>query len=323
MLSLLFTMLLAAPPQIRAVAVAPHFDGARTPASTAQKIDEIAALGATHVQLVVQWGQADIYGHTIAPYRWGTDDAEIRRLIAYAHQRGLKVFLFPVLRLATLRPGEWRGTLEPQDRAQWWAGYRRFILHYAQLAAETQVELYSVGSELGAMEHERLRWLALILAVRGHFSGALTYSANWDHYTKVRFWPALDLIGVNGYHPLSERDDASEAELGARWITLRDQLLRWRPKNRPLLLTEVGYPSVDGAARRPWHYTSAAAVDLEEQRRAWAAVYAAWHDQPDLIGLCVWAWHGTGGPSDGDYTVRHKPAAAIIRRWFKGVPNPR
>ena len=53
------------------------------------------------------------------------------------------------------------------------------------------------------------------------------------------------------------------------------------------MLTEVGYPSVDGGAVWPWDYTRGGAVDVEEQRRGFAALARAWAGH-DLAGLFVW-----------------------------------
>lgn len=315
MISLFLGLLLAAPP-VRGVALAPHFEGERTAAQMRARVDEIAATGANWVQLVVQWGQREVRSVAIAPYRWGTDDAEVAALARYAKGKGLKVFIFPVLRLESLGPGDWRGTLRPADRGAWWASYRRFILHYAALAQAVGADLFSVGSELGSMEPDLTRWTGLVAAVRAVYHGRVTYSANWDHFHEVRFWPALDVVGVNGYFPLTKRDDAPEADLRGTWGFVRDRILAWRPKDKPLMFTEIGYPSVDGAARRPYHYGGDGALDLEEQRRAYAAFVAAWGAQPALAGVFVWAWTGPGGPEDKGYGLKGKPALEILRAWF-------
>ncbi|MCA9546713.1 MAG: hypothetical protein KC613_20045 [Myxococcales bacterium] len=313
--AVLLALLLAAPP-VRGVALAPHFEGERTVAQVQARVDEIAATGANWVQLVVQWGQREVRSVDIAPYRWGTDDGEIRALARHARAKGLKVFIFPVLRLEAMGPGDWRGTLRPADRAAWWAAYRRFILHYAALARDVGAELFSVGSELGSLEGDLARWTGLVAAVRAVYPGRLTYSANWDHFHEVGFWPALDVVGINGYFPLSRRDDASEAELRATWAFIRDRILAWRPKDKPLMFTEIGYPSVVGAARRPYHYGGDGALDLEAQRRAYAAFVSAWGEEPALAGVFVWAWTGPGGPQDKGYGLRGKPALGILRAWF-------
>ena len=318
---LLLALALFTPPTLRGLTVAPHFEGVRTQAGLDAQVDEVAALGANQLQIVVQWGQHDIRSSAIAPYQWGTDDEEIRRVIRHAHRRGLGVLLFPIVHVAQKARGEWRGKLVPGDGAAWWRDYRRFILHYAQLAASEGVSLFSVGSELGSMERDEARWRALISEVRAVFPGALTYSANWDHFLNVGFWDALDLVGLNAYHPITTRADATEAELRIAWVLIRDQILRWLSfVRRPLVFTEVGYPSVDGGAVRPYAHDSDRPVDLEEQRRAYAAFVGAWRGQEALHGTYFWVWQGAGGPTDAGYTPRGKPALDVLRGWYRGTP---
>ncbi|MEZ4469944.1 MAG: hypothetical protein R3F60_03880 [bacterium] len=158
--------LLAAPPPVRCVALAPHFEGEATAADFEQKVREIKEIGANLVLVVVQWGQVDHTSDTLGPYQWGTDDAEVRTLIGQARAAGLDVLVFPIVKLARILPGRWRGTLAPRDRRRWWAAYEAFILHYATLAAEAGAGWLSVGSELGTMEPDEADWRQLIGRVR-------------------------------------------------------------------------------------------------------------------------------------------------------------
>lgn len=316
MIGLLLTVLLSAPP-IKGVSIAPHYAGTRRPADMDRLVDSARAFGANSVQIIVQWGQLDVNSTEIAPYRWGTNDAEIRRMIRYAHARQLSVLLFPIDRLKAQGPGAWRGTLDPADRPGWWAAYRRFIVHYARLAADEQVAMLSIGSELGSMEADEQQWRALIDEVRARFPGRLTYSANWDHFFKVPFWDALDVVGVNAYFPITGRDDASQAELTEAWAGTRLALRLWlRGQGKTLVFTELGYPSVEGGARRPYYYGGGGALDLEEQRRAFAAVIDTWRGDDHLEGLFIWRWSMAEGPLDRGYTPKGKPAGALLRAWF-------
>ncbi len=300
---------------IRAVALAPHFEGERDPAQLEQMLDEISALGADHLSLIVQWAQADIYSAEIAPYPWGTDDVEIRRLIRSAKKRGLKVLLFPILKVEKEGPGEWRGRLAPKDPEAWWYAYRAFILHYAELGAQEGVGLLSVGSELGSMESARDRWLSLIRAVRARFSGQLLYSANWDHYTQVSFWSALDIAGVSAYFPLSSALEPSLEDLKRSWSLIRDGLRLWAKfVGKPLIFTELGYRSLKGTAQRPYHYSSGAQRDDQAQFQAWRAFVEVWQREPTLSGLVLWIW-SRDGPTG--YCPKGRPAEELIRDFFK------
>ncbi|MCC6749519.1 MAG: hypothetical protein IT371_17775 [Deltaproteobacteria bacterium] len=304
-------------PFLRGMALGHYTDLPRV--ELAAKLRELKALGASHVSIVAQWSTRDVRSTSIAPRPdHTTPDAVLERMIAHARTQGLSVLLFPILDVQRRKPLEWRGTLKPTDWDAWWRSYRRFILHYARLAARTRAAILCVGSELVTTEGMRERWVELIAEVRKVYRGALLYSANWDHFEPVSFWEHVDLVGVTAYHSLAQKNDAPEEEMYLSWLRVRDTLGRWsRRLARPFIFTEVGYPSQDGGAVHPWDYTQGTAADPEEQRRAYRAFVRAWHGDKTLAGVFFWDWYGSGGLMDTQYTPRHKPAESVIRHWFR------
>jgi hypothetical protein len=289
-----------------------------------RRIDEVAATGATWVALVVSWEQADVRATAIARSpRVTAPDPEVRRALRRARAAGLRAMLFPILTVRATGMGEWRGALRPRDVDAWWSSYERFISHYAALAAAESAAALVVGSELGFAETWRDRWYHLLSRVERVYAGELVYSANWDHYRQVSFLARLDHLGVSAYFELAEHGKASQAELTSAWRRAAAELRAFaRAKRVSLWLTEVGYPSRDAAAARPWDYTATGPIDLEEQRRCFAALIAAWDGAPELGGIFVWNWWGEGGPRDGDYTPRGKPAEKLLRWWFGATGPP-
>jgi len=287
-----------------------------------RRVDEVASTGATWVALVTSWSQNDVSSSLIARSADVTaPDAAVRNAMRRARARGLRVLLFPILTVRQTRVGEWRGALRPRDVSTWWLSYERFILHHAGLAASESAAALVVGSELGFAEGWRDRWFHLISRVEKVYDGELVYSANWDHYREVSFLARLDHLGVSAYFELADDGEASEAELVRAWRRSAAELRAFaREKQVSLWLTEVGYPSRDAAAARPWDYTAEGRLDLEEQRRCFAALIAAWDGAPELNGLFVWNWWGEGGPRDRDYTPRGKPAERLLRDWFTAAP---
>jgi hypothetical protein len=283
-----------------------------------RRIDEVAGTGATWVALVVGWEQEDVRAAAIAPSaRVTAAEPDVRRALRRARERGLRALVFPILTLRRTAMGEWRGALRPRDPDAWWRSYERFILHHARLAAQESAAALVVGSELGFAEGWRDRWYHLLSRVEAVYAGELVYSANWDHFRQVSFLARLDHLGVSAYFELTSDRDASEAELAGAWRRIAAELAAFaRAARVSLWLTEVGYPSRDGAALHPWDYSAPGAVDLEEQRRCFAALVAAWDGEPALAGLFVWNWWGEGGPRDRDYTPRGKPAERLLREWF-------
>jgi len=280
----------------------------------------VADAGATHVALVVSWEQADVRASTIArsPRVTAPDDELVAALRRAARLR-LRAIVFPVLSVRAMGEGQWRGALRPRDVDAWWVAHERFILHYAAIAAAGGAAGLVVGSELGFSEGWRDRWYHLIARVERVFRGEIIYSANWDHFRSVSFAARLDHLGVSAYFPLARDGSADQAELDRSWRRHRDALVSFANAEKvSLWLTEVGYPSRDGAAAHPWDYGADGDVDLGEQYRCFAALVAAWNGEPALEGLLVWNWWGEGGPRDRDYTPRGKPAATLLRAWFKG-----
>lgn len=298
---------------------------AKDPAhSYESEIKEIKETGADHVSLVVSWYQKDIHAAEIYP-RWErvsdfetVSDSKIVQVIRQAHRVGLKVFLFPILRIEERKEKEWRGSLEPRDAGEWLTSYRGFTLHYARLAAENGVELFSVGSELCSMENNLKFWKKLIAEIRLFYSGKLLYSANWDHYKKIKFWEDLDYLGLNGYYELADGSSPTIHEITKKWWEIENDITSWQERHRKkIIFTEIGYPSMDGGCRKPWDYTREAEVDLQEQALCYEAFFLSWKNRSGLAGVYFWNWYGQGGENDRTYTPRGKPAEEVLTKWFR------
>lgn len=282
-------------------------------------VDEVVATGATHLSVVWVWWQDDVRATEIraVPERSATDE-QVKDTLQYAKQAGLHVTAFPIVRLLRSTRAEWRGKIAPTSEDEWWASYDAYILHNAQLAASAGADRFCVGSELLTRERMRARWQSLIDRLRLDTpSLELLYSANWDHFQPVSFWDLVDVVGMTGYWELTKDNDATVTDLLRAWLPIRADVEGFaRRVGRPIVLTEVGYPSLDGGAAWPWDETRQAPVDLEEQRRAYEAFARGWAGSPALQGVYFWNWFGFGGAEDTNYTPRGKPAADVLRSWF-------
>ncbi len=285
---------------------------------------EIRDLGASHVSFTVAYYQehaksTSIYEHP----RFTAPLSTLARALGQAQDLGLRSMVFPIIRLERPRSDkEWRGTLAPSDAEAWWQSYSATMLPLCQLATRQGVSILSVGSELSTLDQsrDRRRWQALISRLRQEFSGLLLYSGNWDHYRDVGLYDLVDLAGLCGYFPLARRDYASPApveQLTEAWRQKRRELEQFAAGiGRPLVLTEVGYLSQRGAAAWPWAEGASEPVDLEDQRRCYAAFHTAWAGATSLRGVYFWNYYGWGGRASRGYTPRHKPAGQEIERYF-------
>ncbi len=306
------------------------------------ELDRVAELGCNAVQIVTPVfqpnGASDRPRLLQRPYRGPTDD-DLLAVLRHARRLGLHVALMPQVNFTEPRGNEWRGKLMPDDWDAWWTGYREVTLHFAELANDAGIDVFVVGCELLTTltsRHEE-RWRSLIADVRETFPGRLTFSTTWDSYERVRFWDALDFLGVSGYWDLTtqarDRDDPTPRELDRAWRPIRKALLAFaEEQGKPLLLTEVGYPSLPWALKDPWNYVADDAVeaDAAAQTAGYRALLRAWSGlvpappgagEPDPIaGLLFYEWsvYSKGGPFDRGYTVQGKPAEAVLRRYFSG-----
>jgi hypothetical protein len=258
----------------------------------------------------------------------GESDEALAHMIFVAHQAGMRVMLKPQIWLRGGRfPGDIRFTQEDDYRA-WWAEYRQWILHYARLAEREGADLFCAGTELQQVSRREADWRRLIAEIRRVYRGPLTYAANWgSEFESLTFWDALDYLGLDNYYPLAEADGSPPAaalEERARQLAARVEAVsrKWR---RPVILTEVGYPSSPGAARQPWREVFEGPIDLDLQARCYEAAFRAFYHHPWLSGMFWWKWPSGGfggGPEDRSLTPQDKPAALILQSWYRGPRNP-
>lgn len=302
------------PAQIRGVALPMHSRDAQY--DYERELTEIAGLGAKWVslQLVTMQERVDSSEVPLTSERTPTE-ARLRATIGRARELGLDVLLLPIVLIRNPGPEDWRGTLAPVDRNAWWESYARYILHIVSIAADEGAGAVALGSELATLERDEERWKWLIANARLRYAGLLTYSANWDHFDRVRFWRELDFAGMTAYFELSDAPEPTVEQLTEGWRHGFAEMQRLaRLSHAPVLLTEVGMPSLKGAAGSPWDYTARGEVDLGMQARSFEAFGKLFtKEEPTFLGMLLYDWWGYGGAEDTGYTAREKPAEAIWR----------
>ncbi len=221
-----------------------------------------------------------VHGPGAGPYR-----DQLLAILRQARARGMRTALLPIVLLSDPVKDEWRGHIRPDDWPCWWKSYAGVMDYFVDVANEGEVDLLSVGSELLSTEAQTDRWAGLIRHVRKRYDGQLTYSTNWDHYHVPQFWPLLDLIGMNAYWDLTvEAADPEQPhfdEVVARWRHIRAEVLAFaRRQKKPVLFTELGYPSLPWGLRDPWNYVNRDGVAATPQVQAlgYSAFLSAWDD---------------------------------------------
>jgi len=297
-------------------------------------VDQIAELGANALIVLTPMMQRYVTsnGMEYDPEKCATDE-QLIAIFERARQRGLHTTLLPIVLLE--HPGEkdWRGVIRPDDWDQWWNAYDGFIDRFVSVANRAEVDLLIIGSELNSTEDMTDRWTEISARVRRDFDGQIGYSANWDRFDKMELWPLVDVMCVSSYFEL-ERDDpaASVQRLADAWKPERSKMLRVARKwDKPLLISEIGYPSVPWASAHPWNYVvkAGAEADHEAQARAWNAFFRAWtsvfrdQDTP-ARGFFAYHWtpYYTGDAWDCSYGVKGKPSLEILKTGFARIRQP-
>jgi hypothetical protein len=268
------------------------------------------------VTLFVVWEQADATSTVVAPGYRTVPTANLVAAIRSAHAAGLRVILRPYVDVAD---GGWRGGIVPSSPPTWFASYTRFVLKYADLARRERVTGLVVASEMSALSSSADQWRALVARVRRHFTGFLTYQANWDEATRVAWWSSLDAISISAYYPLADHPSASVAQLVAGWRRWYAQIDRMRQlTGKPVMFGEIGYRTVTTAAVEPWVITGAP-FSAAAQRNAYEAALRVWYRVPWFAGFEWWYLPPQRALVAGFTGADHRPAPGtlqLLSRWY-------
>lgn len=261
---------------------------------------------------------------------WGERDEGLKITTQYAKENGIKTILKPHIWLRD-QEGKWRGEIKmktEEDWQKWFSDYEDFILHYARVAEDAEMEMLCIGTELHQTCIEREEdWRKLIAKIRAIYSGELTYAANFsDEYQDVKFWDALDYIGVQGYFPLTDKENPSVDDLRKGWAIPLKNLEEFSIQyDKPILFTEVGYKSTKDAGIDPWEWPQRINAEEREkifseetQANAYQALFDEVMDEPWFAGLHIWKWYPNYGNSRNssefniDFTPQKKQAEQVI-----------
>lgn len=304
--------------------------------ASAQGLDEVVGMQANSVAITASYYMAsstasDIY----ADARKTESITNVAKAVDDAHARGLSVLLKPHVDALDGLP---RMQMAPADVAAWFADYKAILMEYAVMAEAKGAEMVSLGTEIDGLTTGAYRgyWVDIIDSMRAVYSGKLTYGANWDGAGKVSFWDKVDVVGVDGYVPVSQATNPSMADLVAGWTEVpADTYYRTifqglspvdyyrtiaEAAGKPFVFTEIGYRSVDGAARQPFESNAPGAADAQEQADLYQAFLQVWSEQGAWFkGGFIWHWSPlASAPTATDYQTEDKPAEGVIRDWFSG-----
>ena len=263
---------------------------------------------------------------------WTPSPAGCRELLRHCKKNNLKVLIKPHLVLSKktspldkVKPkSDWRGNIDFNQEADWRRlekNYLDFILSWAQLAEEEEVDAFFIGTELKSFVKKRPQfWEEVITKVNELYTGPISYSSNWDNYNNINFWHRLHFIGVNSYFPVSNKSVPTISQTKNNWTPIKEalhDLATLEKKN--ILLTEFGYRNIEQAGKAPWLHvsqTNSTKSDASQYNLLSAFFETIWKEDYILGGL-LWNWTQKTPPhGNTDFSIQNKPSEQLVRDWY-------
>ncbi|MCM4155547.1 glycoside hydrolase [Gramella sp. AN32] len=250
----------------------------------------------------------------------------IEHAISLLHQKNISVMMKPQIWIR----GQFTGDLSFKSKGEWKefeTSYREFILLFTRIAAENDVEIMCMGTELFNFVKSRPEfWKKLISEVRKEFKGKLVYAENWDKVDLVSIWKDLDYIGVDAYFPINMEAAPDVEKIKKGWQIHKNMLANLsKDFNKPVLFTEYGYRSVDYALKEPWDSGRENYItNYGLQARALSVLYEEIWPEPWFAGGYLWKWHqdeSAGGLENDRFTPQNKPAENVVKEYYRKFRN--
>jgi hypothetical protein len=246
-----------------------------------------------------------------------------KQYIEELENKAIKIMLKPQIWIGH---GQFTGYVEMTNEANWKIledSYSNFILEYAALAEEKEVDMFCIGTELEKfIENRPEYWGRLISKIKSIYKGKLTYAANWDEYKRTPFWNELDYIGIDAYFPVSDSKTPTVEECLEGWKKhITEIKSTFETYKKPILFAEFGYRSVDFAGKEPWlSDRTMTEINLQAQVNATQALFETFWKEDWFAGGFVWKWFHNhdraGGLNDSQFTPQNKPAEIVIKKNY-------
>ena len=235
--------------------------------------------------------------------------------IRVAKKLGMKVMLKPHIAYWGSK-FSWRGDITFSTEEDWnrfFTSYTTWIVSQAKLAQKGGADLFSVGLEYKLTESREKEWRAVIAEVRKVYKGRLTYSANWDSFQQVKFWDALDVIGIQAYFPLSQKENPSQKDIEAGWDSVLAGIRKFaKPLGKTFIFTELGYNRSSKAAKEPWSYDQGGPNADELKLRCMRAALSRLPKETMLEGVFLWKWFPDDRETSWDFILQYEAMKKVI-----------
>ncbi len=271
--------------------------------------------GITDLFLIPYYFSNDEHSDSIFPTAQTISDSELVEAIRLSRYSGFSVALKPQIDLLNGIP---RYRIVPGNIKKWTEQYAAFIKKYIAISVATGLNRFVIGTELDHVS-ETDEFIRIVSQARSMFSGQILYAASFDHAINATIWKYVDAIGVDAYFNLDNGSHYSINTLMDSWNYWLDVMSAISSNyGKPIILTEVGYVSRDGATKNPGSWEKSASYNGQVQADCYKALLSQACSCKKIIGIFWWQWelHGIGGVNNIDYTPRDKPAEQVIRDYW-------
>jgi hypothetical protein len=291
---------------------------------------------------------------------YGPSDQALVRLIEEARARGLQLALHPRLRFIESSPDTWWRTAQRDQ--DWWStwfdSYRAFLLGYAQLAADNDVELLIVGgpgaapaypggrladgSPTGVPANAGSRWMGLLGELRAIYRGRIAVEIEMSQAPPqpLEFLAGADEIIVYWHPPLlGENGGARPQEMAQAAAQHLQTLIQAAGLGGIPLSLSVEYLSIDGSALGCVADSGGACLpaeafalggglsrgltaDPQEQATAIAASLAAASANPAVRAVYLRGFVPFIQLQDLSASPHGKPAQWLLPIWHEEINRP-
>lgn len=298
---------------------------------TQENIDPIKNVNADYVTLMPFGFIKDLTNPEISfnteQHWYGETKEGITQYTNLLQNNGFKIMLKPQI---WIWHGEFTGNLKMDTEQDWLlleTSYSAFILEFAALAQELQIDFFCIGTELEQFVINRPEyWGELIIEIRKTYDGKLTYASNWNEFEKVPFWQRLDYVGIDAYFPLSDAKTPSVTECRQGWMQYKKSIEAvFIDSGKPIIFTEYGFRSVDFTAKEPWNSERVTTeVNLSSQVNALQALFDEFWKEEWFAGGFIWKWHmnhdSSGGENNNRFTPQNKPSEILLKNQYAQNP---
>ena len=141
------------------------------------------------------------------------------------------------------------------------------------------------------------------------------------------FHSDLDVLGLNGYFPLSSIEaefDPTPLDLQANLLPHLSAMKRWTESySTPLIFTEVGYPAHAIRLDRPWEHRSLPQKATgKSQRDGFRSFLQVFSEAGPQKGIYFYALHGHDPKTPSGYTPSTEETRKMWTDYFRERRQP-